>query len=726
MKIRLFHKLVAVMLAVSLIPIALLGYRLISIGQLGVKTAILELHLNMAERVAGDFGAYVDRMDTRMNFVMDAMLKMDWENKQALLASLMDTNPELKEVSVLDAMGRELVKVLGPSIKGGTGLRSYAKDPSFRAERASKKRTLRFDSSSGPVEMVFFYPFPKDVRSSSAGAMSFRVSVTLDKFAAIRELKKIGSTGFPVVIDAAGRPIAFPPDVDAGELADIKDWPISKAALSALATGSSEYEDARGRVQIGAYAPIAELGGAVIVKQSREEAFRYALFMQRDAIYAILVFVVIVLVAAFLLSRQMTGPILELTSVAEKVAGGDFSRTVAINTRDELKDLGETFNNMVRRLKSYSDMQVDRIIREQKNTEAILFSTEDGFVMIDGAGLVQLANRKARSVMSVVQDSVIEGVPLLEVIGDSNVRGAVSEVLNSRKENFVKEIELAQEHSRRFFKCFSAPIVAPGAGARMGTLLAFYDITLDKELERIKDEFLHSITHDLRNPMGAVKGFVEFLLKEIPGPINEAQRKMLISIDRASFRLLGMINNILDIAKLEAGKMDVKLAPVNVFDTAKRIIELLESLGQRKKIKFVLEAPGPVTLDVDGVMLERMFTNLIGNAVKFAPENGVITIHIEEDAEKLTAYVGDNGDGIPLEYLDKIFEKFEQVKGQKAGGTGLGLTICKHIAAAHLGKIWVESELGKGAKFIFTVPKGLVKDEGGKVLLKGPAPKEAA
>jgi signal transduction histidine kinase len=218
--------------------------------------------------------------------------------------------------------------------------------------------------------------------------------------------------------------------------------------------------------------------------------------------------------------------------------------------------------------------------------------------------------------------------------------------------------------------------------------------------------------------MGAVKGFVEFLLKEIPGPINEAQRKMLISIDRASFRLLGMINNILDIAKMEAGKMDVKLAPVNVSETAKRIIDLLESLGQRKKIKFVLDAPGPVTLDVDGVMLERMFTNLIGNAVKFAPENGVITVHIEEDAEELTAYVGDNGDGIPLEYLDKIFEKFEQVKGQKAGGTGLGLTICKHIAAAHLGRIWVESEVGKGAKFIFTVPKGLVKDESGKVLLK--------
>ncbi|MFA6433669.1 MAG: ATP-binding protein [Elusimicrobiales bacterium] len=738
MKIRLFHKLVGVMLAVSLVPIALLGHRLISIGQLGVKTAILELHLNMAERVAGDFRAYTDHIDAKLRFVMDAMLKLDWETKQALLASLMDTSPEFREISVLSGDGRELIKVLtpayfAPALPPGTPkapgpaktpqgevLNSYAGDPGWRSALASNKRTLRFDLVSGRPGMVFFYPFQK--------GLALRVSVGLDKFPAIRELRKIGRTGFPVVVDPQGRPLAYPAEVQLSELSDLKDWPIVRTALSALASGSSEYKDAGGRFQIGAYAPIADLGGAVIVKQSREEAFRYALFMQQQAVYVIFAFVLAVLVAAYLLSRQMTGPILELIGVAEKVAEGDFSQTASINTRDELKDLGETFNKMVRQLKAYSDMQVDRIIREQKNTEALMFSTEDGIVMVDGGARVQLANRKARSVMGVGQDEALEGRPLVEVISDAGVRAAVSEVLDSRRENFVREMEVSLAHSRRFFKCFSAPIVAPkpasaadGSGARLGTLVAFYDITLDKELERIKDEFLHSITHDLRNPMGAVKGFVEFLLKEIPGPINEAQRKMLTSIDRASFRLLGMINNILDIAKMEAGKMELKLAPVDVCETARRMIDLLESLGQRKKIRFVLDAPGPIVLAADALMLERMFTNLIGNAVKFAPEDGLITVSLGEDAEKLTASVGDNGDGIPLEYLDKIFEKFEQVKGQKAGGTGLGLTICKHIAAAHLGRIWVESELGKGSRFIFTIPKELVRDGNGKVAVRAVA-----
>jgi signal transduction histidine kinase len=216
--------------------------------------------------------------------------------------------------------------------------------------------------------------------------------------------------------------------------------------------------------------------------------------------------------------------------------------------------------------------------------------------------------------------------------------------------------------------------------------------------------------------MGAIKGFVEFMIKEIPGPVNEAQKKMLISIDRASFRLLGMINNILDVAKMEAGKMEIKLAPVNLREVAARVIELMESLGQRKHIRFELEGPPELLVNADSGLMERMFTNLIGNAIKFTPENGVITAGMADDGETITAWVRDTGDGIPPEYLDKVFEKFEQVKGQKAGGTGLGLTICKYVASAHLGRIWAESEPGKGAKFVFSIPKGLRRDEAGKVL----------
>jgi NtrC-family two-component system sensor histidine kinase KinB len=480
-----------------------------------------------------------------------------------------------------------------------------------------------------------------------------------------------------------------------------------------------EFEDEAGRPMLGAYAPISESGGAVIVSQPQEGAYRYALFMRKQAIYAVLLFLGLAIAAAWVLSRSLSKPITVLTRAAEHVAAGDFTHRAEVRTTDELNDLAETFNKMVSQLKTYSDMQVDRIIREQKNTEAILFSTEDGIVMIDMDGKVQVANRRARTVLGIGQDATVEGRPLYDLITSELVREPVKDVLESRKEGYVREIEMSLEHSRRFFRCFTTPITAPDKATPLGRLLGFYDITLDKELESLKDEFLHSITHDLRNPMGAIKGFVEFMLKEIPGPVNEAQKKMLVSIDRASFRLLGMINNILDVAKMEAGKMEIKLAPVNLRDVAARVVELMESLGQRKHIKFEIEGP-ELTVNADAGLMERMFTNLIGNAIKFTPDNGVITTGMAEGPDgEITAWVRDTGDGIPAEYLDKVFEKFEQVKGQKAGGTGLGLTICKYIAAAHNGRIWVESELGHGAKFIFSIPKDLAKDVSGRIKRSG-------
>ncbi len=710
MKIRLLHKFAAVILLVSVLPMALLGLRLINLGQVGVKTAILELHLTAADKIASEFNGYIRSADSGLRSAMNAMLKMDWENKQTMLAALLETRREIKQVSVLLKDGSEVVKIISP-FEGGSGvLAKYAGTDGFKAARAGK-RHISVDRKNRLV--VFYYPFGKD--------MVLRSELDLGSFIDSLDLKRVGEEGFPVILDASGVPIAWPGDIPEKDAMETAGWEISRNAVKSLSSGSAEFLDSSGRSMLGAYSPISELGGAVVVSQPREGAYRYAMFMRKQAVYAVLIFLALAMAAAWVFTRTLTKPITVLTRAAEYVASGDFSRKAEVHTSDEINDLAETFNKMVSQLKSYSDMQVDRIIREQKNTEAILFSTEDGIIMTDMSGLVQVANRKARSVLGVGQTDPVVGKPLEVLIAAEKIKEPVLDVFGNRKENFFREIEISQEHSTRFFRCFAMPITAPGHSEPLGRLIGFYDITLDKELARIKDEFLHSITHDLRNPMGAIKGFVEFMLKEIPGPVNEAQKKMLVSIDRASFRLLGMINNILDSAKMEAGKMEIGLAPVNLKEIASRVNSLMESLGARKHISFQMEGVESMVVNADAGLMERMFTNLIGNAIKFTPEDGVITTGISDDGDHYTAWVRDTGDGIPPEYLDKVFEKFEQVKGQKAGGTGLGLTICKYVAAAHLGKIWAESEPGKGAKFIFTVPKNLAKDESGKIVVKGEA-----
>ena len=716
MKLRLLHKFVAVLALVSVLPMALLGLRLITMGQLGVRTALMELNLTAADKISSEFNAYIRSADAGLRSSMAAMTQMDWENKQIMLAALLETRREIKQLSVLLKDGSELMKIISPFEDGGGGaLKKYSGTDGFKAARAGK-RHLSVDGKSRLA--VFYYPFGKD--------MVLRSELDLLSFIDSLDLKRVGSEGFPVILDASGAAIAWPGDLPAETAAAAAGWEISKNAVKSLSSGSAEFRDAAGNEMLGAYSPISELGGAVVVSQPLKGAYRYAMFMRQQAIYAVLLFLALAVAAGWMFSRSLTKPITVLTRAAEFVAAGDFSRKAEVDTSDELKDLAETFNTMVSQLKTYSDMQVDRIIREQKNTEAILFSTEDGIVMTDMAGKVQVANRKARSVLGIGQTESVDGKDLAALIASDKIKEPVLDVFANREEKYFREIEIAQEHSTRFFKCFAMPIIAPGHTAPLGRLVGFYDITLDKELARIKDEFLHSITHDLRNPMGAIKGFVEFMLKEIPGPINESQKKMLISIDRASFRLLGMINNILDSAKMEAGKMEISLSPLNLREVASRVNSLMESLGQRKHIRFEIEGPEQTLVNADSGLMERMFTNLIGNAIKFTPENGVITSGLSDDGDHITAWVRDTGDGIPPEYLDKVFEKFEQVKGQKAGGTGLGLTICKFVASAHLGKVWAESEPGKGAKFVFTVPKNLGKDEAGRVIVTAPAAGGAA
>ena len=695
------------MLLVSALPVILLGVRLIELGQLGVRTAILELHLTLADKIAGEFNSYIHSADMALRTTGTAMAQMDWENKQVLISALLENRRELREVSVLSKEGKELVKIISPYAAPGKGLNNYSSSADFKKARGGA-RAISLDENARKA--VLYYPFGKD--------MAMRAELDMASFLAGLDLKTLGAKGFPLIIDAAARPIARPPALSAEAAAEAARWSISRDAVKALSSGSSEFTDGKGRAMLVAYSPIREIGGAVIVAQPQEGAYRYAMFMKRQAIYAVLVFLGLSLVAAWVLSRSLSKPIRVLAEAAERVAAGDFTRKAEVNTTDELRDLSETFNKMVSQLKDYSDMQVDRIIREQKNTEAILFSTEDGIIMTDLDGRVQVVNRKARSVLGLGPETPVDAKMLDGLIADANVREAVMDAFSSRKDNYFREIDVELEHSKRVFKCFSVPITAPGHDEPFGRLVGFNDITLDKELARIKDEFLHSITHDLRNPMGAIKGFVEFLVKEIPGPVNEAQKKMLVSIDRAAFRLLGMINNILDVAKVEAGKMDVNLAPVKLHEVAVRVIDLMESLGQRKHLKFEIEGDPAVLLQADAGLMERMFTNLVGNAIKFTPENGVIAIGMKDGEKEITAWVRDTGDGIPPEYLNKIFEKFEQVKGQKAGGTGLGLTICKYVAAVHLGRIWVESDYGHGSKFIFSVPKNLCKNESGAVVVK--------
>lgn len=230
-----------------------------------------------------------------------------------------------------------------------------------------------------------------------------------------------------------------------------------------------------------------------------------------------------------------------------------------------------------------------------------------------------------------------------------------------------------------------------------------------KELDKMKSDFVSNVSHELRTPLTAVKGSVDNMLEGLTGLLNEKQIRYLTRIKLNADRLTRLINDILDLSKFEAGKIDLKPAVLPLVTLAKEVAEGLRSVAVDKLISLEVASPDVnVTAWADRDKVIQVLMNLIGNAVKFTPAHGKVSVSIERNGDEwVQASVADTGSGIPLEEANKIFDKFyqiAQVGKQKARGTGLGLAISKALVEMHGGRIWVESEVGRGSTFFFTLP----------------------
>jgi NtrC-family two-component system sensor histidine kinase KinB len=248
-------------------------------------------------------------------------------------------------------------------------------------------------------------------------------------------------------------------------------------------------------------------------------------------------------------------------------------------------------------------------------------------------------------------------------------------------------------------------VVLPKNQDLRGVVLALRDVTLEREVERMKDGFLHSITHDLRSPMASIIGFSKYLLKGVGGALSAEQTEMVATIQDASQRALSLVNDILDLARLEFRKIKLNPAPVSLGDIAERTARTLRGVAQQRGVSFKVEIGHLAPVEADPQLMERLMGNLLGNAAKFAQDNGTVIVSGREDGGDVEICVADDGEGVPAAFRERIFEKFEQVPGTRKGGMGLGLTICREIVQMHGGRIWVGSEPGRGARFFVSLPK---------------------
>jgi NtrC-family two-component system sensor histidine kinase KinB len=240
----------------------------------------------------------------------------------------------------------------------------------------------------------------------------------------------------------------------------------------------------------------------------------------------------------------------------------------------------------------------------------------------------------------------------------------------------------------------------------LGAVLLLRDVTRLKELDRLKSEFVSIASHELRTPLTAMSMSMDLLMESTEGKLNETEHELIAVAYEELRRLHSLINDLLDLSKIESGKLAMELSPVAIASLADKAVEVFEAQAAEKSVELKSEISRVLpAVQADPNKITWVLTNLIANALRFVDKGGRVRISADHVGEWVHVSVADDGPGIPVEQQSRIFDKFVQVKSDKSvGGTGLGLAICKEIVRAHKGTIWVDSEPGRGSTFTFALP----------------------
>lgn len=412
---------------------------------------------------------------------------------------------------------------------------------------------------------------------------------------------------------------------------------------------------------------------------------------------------------SIVLSSLVIRPLKSMIRATRKIGQGDYSIRIPKTTNDELGVLALEFNTMAERLAMFHHMNIDNILAEKQKMETILATIEDGILVLDISLNVVTINQTAYRFFCFPQPPSLPK-HFLEILREEALFSFLKETVQTGIPPKIPEDDefLTWSHGShpRHFSFAITPIRGKGE-TLLGIVLLFRDVTRLKELDRLKSEFVLAASHELRTPLTSMGMSIDLLREKTGKKLSQEETELLEVAHEEVARLKELINDLLNLSKIEAGKIQMEKEHFGF----KLVFERIQSIfaTQMAAKKATLLAMVPETLpDVfaDPNKISLVLSNLISNALRYSPPQGQITLKVALIKDHFHISIQDNGPGIPEEFQSKIFQKFIQVKGREnAGGTGLGLAIAREIVRAHGGSIWVISAKGEGSTFTFTLPR---------------------
>ncbi len=404
------------------------------------------------------------------------------------------------------------------------------------------------------------------------------------------------------------------------------------------------------------------------------------------------------------LSEAIVRPTLRLTETVRRITEGNLREKIPVSGQDEISQLASEFNEMVARLREYQETKLGQLLAERRKSDIIVRVISDPVFVVDDRYRILMLNPAAEAVFG-VDEHLVQGKPFLQAVNRPDIYTRLERAaMGASADPDAEPPPVAVR--QRFFDLEMVTLDGPDEQL-LGLVAVFRDVTRFKELDDLKSEFVATVTHEFRTPLTTIAMGTAMLARHPALQPGTREAEMLAAMAEETDRLTRLVGDLLDLARLEGGRIQFDFHPVALKHLLEHAVTALQPQAVDKSITLTARTePDDVQVRVDPDQVLLVLTNLIGNALRYTPQGGSVTVDARVRAGRALVSVADTGPGIPIEAQKRIFQKFFQVKGRPKGGAGLGLAISREVVQAHGGRIWVHSQEGKGATFFFTLPLG--------------------
>ena len=425
-------------------------------------------------------------------------------------------------------------------------------------------------------------------------------------------------------------------------------------------------------------------------------------------VIAWVVFAFVILINTYLITRELR----ILQEGVKKISTGEFGYKIEDqDVSTEIKELFNEFNDMSNRLHLYEEQNIEQLTLEKNKLEAVLMSIANGVVVCDNNDKVVLVNNHAQKLLEVSEDALLntEIQQYCDTDGSFCFKDKIEQFKDTPLEIIAsKPIEFNITIDKRIIKSIISPMFTR-SNDYVGYIIVLIDVTKETEMEQMRAHFISNVSHELRTPVTVLRSYIDTLYNYGNEFDYETQKEFIGTINQEIIRLNRMVNDILDFSKLEADTV-LEKEPVNIVRLVEECANQMNVLTEEHHLTIEISKDGDIPeVELNYDSIERALTNLLSNAIKYSPENGKITVKIEnlKDTDEVKVSVTDQGCGIAPEHQKKIFDRFYRVENNThtIKGTGLGLNLVQTtIEKHHGGKVFVQSEVGKGSTFGFILP----------------------